>query len=69
MHERKASAQDCEIQIVRITYFEEKKYEMFLKIICKKMFFFQISPIRQVHAVSPDESSMGKKFKYIPTTP
>ena len=28
-------------------------------------FFFQISPIRQVHAVSPDESSMGKKFKYI----
>ena len=32
------------------------------------MFFSQISPIRQVHAVSPDESSMGKKFKYIPST-
>jgi len=37
MHERKASAQDCEIQI--------------------------ISPIRQVHAVSPDESSMASPVR------
>ena len=67
MHERKASAQDCEIQIVRIFWRKNIKC-FFEKIICKKMGFFQISPIRQVHAVSPDESSMGKKFKYIPTS-
>ena len=65
MHERKASAQDCEIQIVRI--FKNKQLKCVQN--CKQtvnisLIFFQISPIRQVHAISPDESSMGKKYAF-----